>query len=217
MVVYLTPEYAPNAFGGLIPKIGSRRILRAMEDLRQDAYRFAHDVLSSPNPHVLYFKKSAYNWTTFCVDQPPVIGPTGEQLPQTEYGRVGFFADRDTRDVAMAILNGRLSFLWWVAIGDDFHLTKADYETSPFGPAQLTTGYRRDLERIVPHLKEAMADNITYKKNAGKQIGNYNLALCRDVTDHSDRILLDALGLEDLWDDIELEYSLVVRTEFGAR
>ena len=72
------------------------------------------------------------------------------------------------------------------------------------------------MGRVVPYLKEAMAENVTYKKNAGKQIGNYNLALCRDVTDLSDKILLDALDLPDLWDDIELEYSLVVRTEFGA-
>ena len=207
-------EYSAGAFGGLVPKIGSARILRAMEDLCEDTYRFSHEVLSSTNSHVLYFKKSAYNWTTFCVDQPPVIGPTGERLSQTEYGRVGFFEDRDTRDIAMTILNGRLSFLWWVAVGDDFHLTRGDYETSPFGPARLTTAYRRDVERIVPLLKEAMADNITYKKNAGKLIGNYNLALCRDVTDRSDKLLLDALGLGDLWGDIELEYSLVVRTAF---
>ena len=72
------------------------------------------------------------------------------------------------------------------------------------------------MGRVVLYLKEAMAENVTYKQNAGKQIGNYNLALCRDVTDRSDKILLDALGLPDLWDDIELEYSLVVRTEFGA-
>ena len=38
----------------------------------------------------------------------------------------------------------------------------------------------------------------------------------RAVTDRSDKILLDALGLPRLWNDIELEYSLVVRTEFGA-
>ena len=209
-------EYAPDAFDGLVPKIGSSRILRAMEDLSQKTYRFGHDVVTSTSSNVLYFKKSAYNWMTFCVDQPPVIGPNGERLPQTKYGRVGFFADRDTRDVAMTILNGRLSFLWWVAVGDDFDVTKADYETAPFGPATLTAGYRREVGRVVPYLKEAMADNVTYKKNAGKLIGNYNLALCRDVTDRSDKILLDALGLTDLWDDIELEYSLVVRTEFGA-
>ena len=39
---------------------------------------------------------------------------------------------------------------------------------------------------------------MTYKQNARKKIGNYNLALCRDVTALSDKVLLDALGLPDL-------------------
>ncbi|MDE0356813.1 MAG: Eco57I restriction-modification methylase domain-containing protein [Gammaproteobacteria bacterium] len=209
-------EYDAEAFGGLVPKTGSPRILRTLETLRRRTYRFGHEVLSSPSPHVLYFKKSAYNWITFCVDQPPVVGPDGEFLPQTEYGRVGFFADADTRDLAMALLNGRLCFLWWIAVGDDFHLTKADYETAPFGPAQLQSGHRNEVGRIVARLKEAMTGNVTYKKNAGKLIGNYNLARCRDISDRSDKILLDALGLRGLWDEIELEYSLVVRTEFDS-
>ncbi len=208
-------EYSPRAFGGLVPKIGSSRILRAMTDLGNDTYRFGQDLLAVPSAHVLYFKKSAYNWTTFCVDQPPVLSSDGEQLPQTEYGSVGSFPDEGTRDVAMTLLNGRLHFLWWIAVGDDFHVTRSDYETAPFGPTQLAARYRREVEQVTPQLKEAMADYVTFKKNAGKLIGNYNLARCRHVTDRSDKILLKALGLKDLWDEIELEYSLVVRTEFG--
>ena len=68
---------------------------------------------------------------------------------------------------------------------------------------------------LLPMLDAVMEKNTIYNWNAGKLIGNYNLALCRDVTDRSDKILLDALGLPDLWDDIELEYSRLVRTEFA--
>lgn len=45
-------------------------------------------------------------------------------------------------------------------------------------------------------------------------IGNYNLARCRDVTDEADRIWLAAMGGSGLWDEVELEYARVVRTDF---
>ena len=59
-----------------------------------------------------------------------------------------------------------------------------------------------------------MNENVVFKLNAGKNIGNYNLARCRHVTDKSDKVWLDALGLGDLWEEIELEHALVVRTSF---
>ena len=208
---------SPSAFGGLVPKIGSSGLITALEELLQSRYRFRQELLHGTGIHPLHFKQSGYNWITFCSDKPPVIGPQGQRLEQTQYSRVGLFADKESRDMAMTILNGRLMFLWWIAVGDDFHLTKTNCESAPFGPLKLPSEHQYQVNRVVPYLKEAMAENVTYKQNAGKQIGNYNLALCRDVTDRSDKILLDALGLPDLWDDIELDYSLVVRTEFGAK
>ena len=59
-----------------------------------------------------------------------------------------------------------------------------------------------------------MTENVVFKLNAGKNIGNYNLARCRHVTDKVDKVWLEALGLSDLWDEIELEHSTVVRTSF---
>ena len=59
-----------------------------------------------------------------------------------------------------------------------------------------------------------MNDNVVFKLNAGKHIGNYNLVRCRHITDKSDRVWLEALGLSDLWEEIEVEHALVVRTFF---
>ena len=68
--------------------------------------------------------------------------------------------------------------------------------------------------RTYTRLKKYMEENVVFKLNAGKNIGNYNLARCRHVTDRIDKVWLEALGLSDLWEEIELEYSLVVRTSF---
>ena len=114
----------------------------------------------------------------------------------------------------MLFLNGKLAFVWWIAIGDDFHLTLSNFVSAPIGPGQLSSHQRNQLISLMPDLKGAMNDNVVFKLNAGKNIGNYNLARCRRVTDKSDRVWLEALGLGDLWEDIELEHALVVRTSF---
>lgn len=66
-----------------------------------------------------------------------------------------------------------------------------------------------------PTLDECMRTNTSYKVNAGKRVGNYNLAKCRSVTDASDKILAEALGLAQAWEDIELMYAQVVKTHFA--
>jgi hypothetical protein len=34
---------------------------------------------------------------------------------------------------------------------------------------------------------------------AGKEMGNYDMLRCRHITDESDQLILDALGLADYW------------------
>ncbi len=194
--------------------MGGRRLLRTLETLLGSSYRFRSAHGKALGSHELHFSKIGYNWLTFCVDKPPVTDKNGQALEQTQYGTMRF-TDRERRDAAKVFLNGRVFFLWWIAVGDSFHLNKGDFQSAPLGPNGLGTEQRRAIQSLPPRLSAAMEDNTIYNWNAGKRIGNYNLAVCRDITDHADKILLDALGRTDLWDDIELEYSLVVRTEFG--
>ena len=206
--------FSPSAFGGLIPKLSSSRLLQEFESLLEgSSYRLQNELTPARQGHPLYFKQTAYNWLTFCVDQPPVYGSDNKLLPQTKYGTVRF-QDADDRDLAMLLTNGKLLFVWWTAIGDDFDLTQSGFSSAPFGPGQLSKHQRNRLMALLPGLKGAMNDNVVFKLNAGKNIGNYNLARCRHVTDKSDRVWLEALGLGDLWEDIELEHALVVRTSF---
>ena len=116
--------------------------------------------------------------------------------------------------MSLLLSNGLLMFIWWIAVGDDFHLTQNNFTSIPLGTGQLSKDQRQRLSILLPELDRAMQDNVVFKLNAGKNIGNYNLARCRHVTDKSDRVWLEALGLSDLWEDIELEYALVVRTSF---
>ena len=206
--------FSPSAFGGLIPKLGSSRLLKEFESLLEGSgYRLQNELTPTRQGHHLHFKQTAYNWLTFCVDQPPVYDADNNLIPQTGYG-AGSFRDASIRDASMLFLNGKLAFVWWIAIGDDFHLTLSNFVSAPIGPGKLSQNQRNQLIALLPDLEDAMNDNVVFKLNAGKNIGNYNLARCRHVTDKSDGVWLDALGLSDLWEDIELEHALVVRTSF---
>ena len=206
-------QFSPVLFDGLVPKIGNARVLQGFEALLSGNYRLGTEFLTLNNGLPLHFKQTAYNWLTFCIDQPPVLTPDGTALPQTQYGTVRFL-DEENRDLSLLLTNGLLMFMWWIAIGDDFHLTQKGFASAPFGPKQLTKRQQLRLLRTVPKLTTAMSENVVFKLNAGKNIGNYNLTRCRHITNEADKIWLKALGLNDLWDDIELEHLLVVRTAY---
>jgi len=81
--------------------------------------------------------------------------------------------------------------------------------------SQLTREERLGLRALVPELEDAMSANVQFKLNAGKKVGNFNLARCRDVTDRSDRLIASAIGFDRMWDDVEFYYSQTVRTDFS--
>ena len=180
--------FSPAAFDGLVPKVGSARLLRGLESLLDDGtYRLQNGFAPARQGHHLDFKQTAYNWVTFCVDQPPVYDSDNNIIPQTKYGTVRF-RDAGYRDISMLLLNGKLAFVWWMAIGDDFDLTRSNFASAPFGADQLSQDQRTYLSSLLPELEQAMNKNLVFKLNAGKNIGNYNLARCRHVTDKIDKV-----------------------------
>ncbi len=207
--------FSPEAFEGLVPKIGSARLLQSIEALLEGGdYRLRNELSHRRNEgYPLHFKQTAYNWLTFCVKQPPAFGAGARPISQTQYGTVRFL-QQDNRDLIMLLGNSLIMFVWWIAVGDDFHVTQNSFTSAPFGPRQLNGRQQKRLLTSLPELQNAMNENLVFKLNAGKNIGNFNLARCRHITDRTDKIWLEALGLSDLWEEIELEHSLVVRTSF---
>ena len=203
----------PAPFDDAVPKLSSSRLLRALADrLGKNPYRLEREAVAGGSGPSLHFKRTAYNWLTVCTTLPPAFGKRGQPVPHTKYSPIGF-PDSATRDLAMMLANSKLMFLWWITIGDDFDVTKTNVLSAPFGPSSLSPEQRsRVLDRL-PALQEAMEANVDFKLNAGKQIGNYNLRRCRHITDEIDQVLLEALNLEHLRDEIDLEHSLFVRTE----
>ena len=55
-----------------------------------------------------------------------------------------------------------------------------------------------------------MVTNLAVKRDAN----NSNLAKRRHVAGEAYKVWIEAAALSDLWEDVELEHSLIVRTSF---
>jgi len=59
-----------------------------------------------------------------------------------------------------------------------------------------------------------MMEATSFKLNAGKRVGNYNLAKCRAVTRQIDKVVYQAMGLEGEVEALECLYGQMVKTDF---
>ena len=105
--------------------------------------------------------------------------------------------------------------IFWFVVGDDFHVTKWNFSDFPTDFSTLSEQQRTKLLAFAPKLEQAMEAAVQFKLNAGRRVGNFNLAKCRSVTDQGDLILAEALGFADVWEDIELYYAQTMKTDFS--
>src|SRR5207249_2766852 len=139
-----------------------------------------------PTPHRLHFKKTAYNWLNFCRKLPPAY-VDGQPVPQTKFGDI-YFNDSDTAQLAMLLGDGKLMLVYWFAIGDDFDVTRWNFGEFPMDFTRLPKTAKTQLLDAVQPLEAAMEQATQFKLNAGRRVGNYNLAKCRPLTDQTDRV-----------------------------
>ena len=208
--------FEPELWESRIPKLNSPTVSGAFAKLfRSTSIRLGTQTAARPTGHVLYFKKTAYNWLNFCRTQPPCYDSQGNAVPHTKFGRV-YFPDKQSLELAMLLANGKLMLAYWFAVADDFDVTRWNFADFPIDFRRLKPSHRERLLDLTSELERAMHENTQFKLNAGKRVGNYNLAMCRRITDRSDAIFLDALDIVDAWEDVELYCAQAVRTDFSS-
>lgn len=212
--VLMYAEFDAAAWAHRIPKLHSAALISAFESASRRRRGPIDAIISArTTKHVLHFKKVAYNWLNFCRTMPPCYDSRGRLIPHTKFGEV-YFADAESRDLAFLLLNGKWEFAFWYLIGDDFDVTKWMFAELPADIQGISPPVRRQLLSKVKDLEKAMEAATSFKLNAGKKVGNYNLARCRHVTDHTDRLFGEAFGWAESFGDVELLYSQAVKTSF---
>ena len=215
-VLFPALEYAqfdPQPFAYRIPKLNTSRLANCLENRLRKGQVLRSAISTAPSKYILYFKKTAYNWLTFCKTLPPCYDAAGENVPHTKFGAV-HFRDEEMRDLAYVFLNGKINYCWWVAIGDDFDVTRWMFEEFPISFDALPPLQREAILSASSALDREMSKNVSFKLNANRKVGNYNLARCRKVTDVTDEIFANYLNLDEAYDDVELLYAQTVRTDF---
>jgi hypothetical protein len=209
--------FRPEPWELRLPKLGSAKLLAALQArLEATSARLADCFASRPTRYPLHFKKTAYNWLTFCRRQPPCYDARGNGIPHTQFDVV-YFPDARLRDLALLFLNGKWAFAFWCAVGDDFHVARWTFAGFPIDLLHLPARAVRRLRPLAGKLECAMRTATAFKQNAGKRVGTYNLARCREITDRSDAIFADCLGLQALWPEVELLYAQQVKTDFSGQ
>ena len=210
-------EYAsfnPELWHGRVPKWSAQRLVDAFErQFKSCKKTVANAAAPRVTPHVLHFKKTAYNWLNFCRKLPPCYEGT-QLVSHTKFGEI-HFADPETYQLTMLLADGKLMLTFWFAIADDFDVTRWNFADFPADFAALNSDQKSQLLCIFPKLETAMDQAVQFKLNAGRRVGNYNLAKCRYITDRSDAVFAKAWDFESVWDDIELHYSQTVKTDFS--
>ena len=208
-------QFSPELWQNRIPKLNNHNISKAFENcMRRTNLTVEATLFPRQTPYPLHFKKTAYNWLVFCEILPPCYDKRGDIIEHTQFGTL-YFSDSLLRDVAFLFLNGKIAYIFWLIVGDDFHLAKWMFANFPINFSRLPKEKLDKLISLVDELKQAMNSAISFKLNAGRNVGNYNLAKCRHVTDRSDRIFANYLGIDDIWEDLEFLYSQVVKTDFS--
>lgn len=150
----------------------------------------------------LGFKQTALYYLSVFVEDPPCWTMTGKRIPQTKIGRI-HFRTSDERDIAFVMLAGRIGVWWWGATGDDFDVTTGLLESFPIS-VKLVGGIRKDLLKLSRDLKKEQMKHPLVTKYAGKEMGNYDMSRCRHITDISDQLILNELGLSEFWPHVLL-------------
>ena len=142
----------------------------------------------------VYFSTTARNYVSAFLECPPCIDTqTFATVSNSESGN--YLLEVEDKTAAYAAMCGDFAFLYWLMIGDGFHVTKGNF--SPLiGFVQNTdVSIKKLLARLGSLLNERCYEGLSFKKNAGKFVGSYNYMSLKDITRRVDTLLLSSLGL----------------------
>jgi hypothetical protein len=207
-------KFNPDLWDLKIPKLNSQDFTDSFEKCLQNFSKTVEEYISNRDTNsVLNFKKTAYNWLSFSKDIPPCFDSNGNKIKQTQFDLINIY-NKEFRDPLFMLLNGKLVYIFWIVIGDDFHVAKWMFSSFPMDFSIMENNDVEMIKDLSIELEKRLQDTISYKVNAGRKVGNYNLARSRDITDKSDKIFSKLLGLDEVFEFINLYYYQVVKKDF---
>lgn len=193
---------------------GFARSPRGLDPYETDA----RGAISKSGPYMLGFRTNGYNWLPVFVDIPPAEDAQGKQTRQTQVSAM-WFKDSQDRDLALALLSSRWAYVWWAMVGDDFHVTSGGLLTTPL--PKITPESRARALNLVEALRTVTRENIAWKLNAGKRIGNWYMPGAQAVIEELDSLWGEYFMPDSTPGDrlrwLSEAYYFTVRTDLTSR
>jgi len=218
--LFSTLDYASfswGAFNWMVPRFNRGAMITRLVELDSDRQNaLEHRVARGATNYPIYFAPTAYNWITFTPSLPPSFGTDGLPLSTNDAKTIYAVSDANRKLLSLT-LSGIMGFVYWSGLGDDFHVTKGQMTAFPLPPRVPDETARDALHAIFDEFVEALPAVTNFKLNAGKRIGRYDIIKLRHITDRSDAIFKDWLGLTDeMWEEVLLHNAQMVKTDFAV-
>ncbi len=160
----------------------------------------------------LYVRPTGQNWFPVTPSRPPVLDSKTIQLSEFEDAspkELDLWEGED-RLTVIALLAGKLGFLWWSATGDDFHAFPS--QTERLRGFLLKCSNRSNLQVIAEKVLVAAKGCVFGSKNAGAVYINIRWTDASKELDEFARALLDASGLIEQWRPLNIWYRMTMRS-----
>ncbi len=161
--------------------------------------------------HAIYLRPSGAYWFPALFTNIPLVDTSFAVVEDPDPRMVVVpLAEEEDSDVAAAICAGKIGYLWWSAVADDFDVSAKD----TVGPRSLIRGLSddSDLKEAASAVKAAVPSAVFASVNAKKLYMNVRWSDLREVTDVFDYLVLTKLGLESEWRNLNIWYRQVMRS-----
>ena len=142
----------------------------------------------------LGYSKTARNFISTFKQGPPILRAADMSAAESSgTGRIGVAGD-DAIYACIAAWSGEALFLYWLMVGDGFHLMKKDIEGGMALLSRVPDGHNGLLVRLGRLLHERRYESLVFTKGAGLYVGNFNYRRHHEITRRADMLLLAGLG-----------------------
>ena len=213
-------EYRPHLFNTLKygkyldrptdrwPKVGHESLMPFAFKTGQTLF---YSCRTSVTSHRVGFKEISGYWLSVFREDPPALDGKRNPAKQTKVGSLYFSSEEDAF-AAMAIMSGRIMFMWWVFHGDEFDSPASTFTSFPLCLDQIELDDRNTLSKIGKKLHKAImkpGNHLLWTPYAGLWMGNYDMNQLRDITDEADSVIRKYVFLSDesTWVDFNVELA----------
>ena len=190
------------------PKVGHESLMPFAFQTGQTLF---YSCRTSVTSHRVGFKEISGYWLSVFREDPPALDGKRKPAVQTKVGSLYFSSEEDAF-AAMAIMSGRIMFMWWVLHGDEFDSPASTFTSFPLCLDQIALDDRKALSKIGKKLHNAImkpGNHLLWTPYAGLWMGNYDMNQLRIITDEADSVIRKYVHLDDesTWIDFNVELA----------